>query len=293
MPTLQATPHGPRVTVDALDVSHVSWSDDTTGTSTDFRIWYNRGSSAQGFGPAWSLVPRTGDLYSSSTGLDSSGGAIHLTYSLTGVNGVRDRYYTWSSAPAINTPTATPTSTLTRTPRPTYTPGGPTACPIQFTDVDASNPFYAYIRCLACRGIVSGYSTSPPCASAPLLPARHQRHPRPDGQVRRQRRRLLPTPIPSTQQTFTDVPPSSPFWIYVERAALHGVISGYTSSPPCTTGVPCFLPGNNVTRGQTAKFVSQAAGYSDPIPSTQQTFTDVPPSSPFWVYRRAGVRCMG
>jgi hypothetical protein len=95
--------------------------------------------------------------------------------------------------------------------------------------------------------------------------------------------------IPSTQQTFTDVPPSSPFWVYIERAYLHGVISGYSTSPPCTTGVPCFLPGNNVTRGQTAKFVANAAGYTDAIPSTQQTFTDVPPSSAFWLYSERAV----
>ena len=43
--------------------------------------------------------------------------------------------------------------------------------------------------------------------------------------------RLQPTPIPSTQQTFTDVPYGSPFWLYVERAALHGVISGYIDQP--------------------------------------------------------------
>ena len=65
-------------------------------------------------------------------------------------------------------------------------------------------------------------------------------------------------PIPSTQQTFTDVPYGSPFWLYVERAAAHGVIAGYTSSPPCTTGVPCFMAGNNVTRGQTSKFIANA-----------------------------------
>src|SRR5205814_10220744 len=66
--------------------------------------------------------------------------------------------------------------------------------------------------------------------------------------------------------------------------ALHGTISGSTTSPPCTTGVPCFLPGNNITRGQLVKITDQAAGYSDPIPSTRQTFTDVPYGSPFWLY---------
>ena len=66
--------------------------------------------------------------------------------------------------------------------------------------------------------------------------------------------------IPTTQQTFRDVPVSNPFWLYVERAYTHGVISGYTTSPPCTTGTPCFLATTNVTRGQTAKFVAQAGG---------------------------------
>jgi hypothetical protein len=42
-------------------------------------------------------------------------------------------------------------------------PGGgpaptPTACSIQFSDVPEGSTFYAYIRCLACRGVVSGYA---------------------------------------------------------------------------------------------------------------------------------------
>ncbi|HUS16296.1 MAG TPA: S-layer homology domain-containing protein [Chloroflexia bacterium] len=189
-------------------------------------------------------------------------------------------------ASATRTRTALASATRTRTPgsSPTATPGGPTPCPAQYTDVDASSPFYAYVRCLACRGIVSGYTTSPPCTTGTpcFQPAANV--------TRGQMAKFVSNAagygdaIPSTQQTFTDVPYGSPFWIYVERAVAHGVISGYTSTPPCTTGVPCFLPGANVTRGQTAKFVSNAALYSDPIPSTQQTFTDVPISSPFWLY---------
>jgi hypothetical protein len=90
--------------------------------------------------------------------------------------------------------------------------------------------------------------------------------------------------IPQSQQTFADVRPNSPFWVYIERAYLHGVISGYNTSPPCTAGTPCFVPGNRVTRGQTAKFVAIATGYQDPIPPSQQSFTDVIPNSTFWVY---------
>src|SRR5207302_887331 len=52
----------------------------------------------------------------------------------------------------------------------------------------------------------------------------------------------------------------------------------------CPSGIPCFLPGNLVTRGQIAKMVSGSAGYSDNIPPSQQTFADTPPSSPFWLW---------
>ncbi|HUP27069.1 MAG TPA: PQQ-binding-like beta-propeller repeat protein, partial [Chloroflexia bacterium] len=65
---------------------------------------------------------------------------------------------TGTAGPTQTTPpssTTAPTSTLvaTSTSVPTAT-----SCPIQFSDVDPTNTFYASIRCLACRGIVSGYS---------------------------------------------------------------------------------------------------------------------------------------
>ena len=101
-----------------------------------------------------------------------------------------------ASATATHTPTATPpgplpSSTPTATPTPT---ASPTVCLLQFADVPATNPFYDYIRCLACRGIVGGY----PCGSP---------------------------------------------------------------------GEPCpglyFRPDTNVTRGQVAKIVAEAAGFTD------------------------------
>jgi hypothetical protein len=160
-----------------------------------------------------------------------------------------------------------------------------TPCAVSFADVAPSDPFYPYIRCLACRGVLSGYSTSPPCVpgSAPCFQGGA-------GITRGQVAKIIANtagftdPIPSSQQTFEDVPPSSPFWLYVERASLHGVISGYTTSPPCPGSMPCFLPGNPVTRGQMAKIDTQAVGYSETPPSTQQTFADVPYGSPFWLY---------
>jgi hypothetical protein len=55
--------------------------------------------------------------------------------------------------------------------------------------------------------------------------------------------------------------------------ALHGAISGYQDGT--------FRPSNNVTRGQLAKIDAEVRGYNDVIPSTQQTFSDVPPNYTF------------
>ena len=90
----------------------------------------------------------------------------------------------------------------------------PTVCPIQFSDVSQADPFYVYIRCLACRGVLEGYCDS-----------------RSRGGTTLSRGTLAQwianaagytDVIPSTQQTFTDVPLGSPFWLYVERAACTG-----------------------------------------------------------------------
>ena len=43
-------------------------------------------------------------------------------------------------------------------------------------------------------------------------------------------------------------------------------------------------PAANVICGQIAKIAANAAGYADPVPSTRQTFEDVPLRSPFWLF---------
>jgi hypothetical protein len=181
----------------------------------------------------------------------------------------------------MHTPTRTPTGTITaqstptRTPRtiasPTPTAGRPsatpTSCPIMFTDVPPAHPFFGFIRCLACHGIVGGYSDGTF---------------RPGNNVTRgQMAKFVANAagyndlIPPTRQTFRDVPHSDPFWLYIERTYAHGVISGYTDNT--------FQPANNVTRGQAAKFVANAAHFADDV-TGRQTFSDVPASDPFWLY---------
>lgn len=55
---------------------------------------------------------------------------------------------------------------------------------------------------------------------------------------------------------------------------MHGIIGGYPDGT--------FLPGNNATRGQIAKIVSNAAGYNDTV--TTHTFMDVPQGSTFYLF---------
>ncbi|HUS15758.1 MAG TPA: proprotein convertase P-domain-containing protein, partial [Chloroflexia bacterium] len=66
---------------------------------------------------------------------------------------------TRTTVPATAQPTATRT-TVPATAQPTATNTAVVAtvtpCPIQFTDVAPTDPFYPFIRCLVCRGLISG-----------------------------------------------------------------------------------------------------------------------------------------
>jgi len=84
------------------------------------------------------------------------------------------------------------------------------------------------------------------------------------------------------EQIYTDVPPGSPYYDFINRLTNRGIMSGY----PCPTrpnGGGCdpdnpaiFLPNANATRGQLAKIVSNAAGFNEPV--SGQFYADVPPA---------------
>jgi hypothetical protein len=146
--------------------------------------------------------------------------------------------------------------------------------------VDPTNPFYAFVRCLACRQIVSGYADGTFRPGADI--------------TRGQLSKILAgaagltNTIPSTRQTFSDMPNSNVFWLFIERLAATGAISGYSCGEP---GEPCdplnrpyFRWTANATRGQISKITGVAAGYNGPVSITQQTFSDVPSTNPFWLW---------
>jgi len=90
---------------------------------------------------------------------------------------------------------------------------------------------------------------------------------------------------PHTNQTFQDVAVGDTFYIYIERMASRGYVSGYPCGgefEPCISpnNRPYFRPNNPGTRGQISKIISNGAGFVEPV--SGQTFEDVPPGSTFY-----------
>ena len=72
-------------------------------------------------------------------------------------------------------------------------------------------------------------------------------------------------------------------------AASTAGASSAAIAPPgdCPTGVPCFHPYDNITRGQVAKIGRQRGGLHRRRSPRASTFTDVPPSHPFYALHPA------
>lgn len=211
------------------------------------------------------------DIWTAGYYLSSSG-----SHSRTLIEHYADLCITPSPTYAI-TPTQFPSAIATATVQagsPT-----PTTCALTFTDVPVDSTFYPYIRCLVCRGFISGYSDGSF---------------RPDGAVTRgQLCKIVSNtagfndPIPPGQQTYEDVSPDHTFYTFVERLSARGIISGYPCGSPdedCNPpeNRPYFRPSANASRGQISKIISNAAGFSDT--STEQMFEDVPTSNTFYVW---------
>ena len=187
--------------------------------------------------------------------------------------------------PTPGTPVASPTVPV----GPTSTPVAPTAtpaeCAINFSDVHPTDYFYTPVRYLVCNGVISGY------ADNTFRPYNNT--------TRSQMVKIVVlgygipiTTPPGGGNTFTDVPPTFPFFSVIETAAANNVVSGYACGSP---GEPCdsqnrpyFRPYNNVTRGQLSKIDAIAAGW-DLLNPPDATFEDVAPASPFYTFVETAV----
>jgi hypothetical protein len=161
---------------------------------------------------------------------------------------------------------------------------------IAFTDVPSTQTFYPSVQCLACRGIESGYA-----CGGPFEPCDSNSNPyfRPNTPITRdQIARMVAASAgfnePAGSQRFQDVPPTSPYYDYINRMSARGLIGGYpcgtTLAEPCVApnNRPYFRPSANATRGQIAKIVSNGAGFNEP--HSTQTYQDVPTSQTFYIW---------
>ncbi|HEX9987619.1 MAG TPA: S-layer homology domain-containing protein [Chloroflexia bacterium] len=183
-----------------------------------------------------------------------------------------------TSTPAVATATAS-AATATAIP--------PTACSMQFSDVPEGSTFYPYVRCLVCRGIVSGYS------DGTFRPNNNVTR----GQIAKMVSNAAGFADDPGGQIYDDVPPGSTFYAPVNRLSHRGIVSGYPCPDPGETCMPTnasfFRPEANATRGQLSKIVSNSAGFNEGINS--RTFEDVTSGSPFyvWIERLATRSIMG
>jgi hypothetical protein len=140
------------------------------------------------------------------------------------------------------------------------------------------NVFYPFVRCLACRDIVTGYSDGTFRPNTLIT----------RGQVAKIVALAAGFSDPSVPQIYEDVPPDDTFYDFVQMLSANGVIGGYdcgqVPQEPCVLpgNRPYFRPGFNATRGQLSKIVSEAAGINGSV--SGQTFEDVPETHPFYIW---------
>ncbi len=110
-----------------------------------------------------------------------------------------------------------------------------------FTDVPPSGWHYAYIETAFAHGIIGGYSDGTFRPDNPVT----------RGQLSKIIVGARQWPLLNPEQGhFSDVPPGSAFYTYVETAFGHAIISGYADGT--------FRPGNPATRGQLSKMLYSA-----------------------------------
>jgi subtilisin family serine protease len=140
-----------------------------------------------------------------------------------------------------------------------------------YQDVEPGDPFYVWINRLTSHDVMNGY----PCGG-PGEPCVDGNRPyfRPASYATRGQLSKIVANAAAfhefhNNQVFQDVPGTHPFYMYIARLASRLLVSGYPcgginpdtgEKEPCEVGnKPYFRPASNVTRGQTAKIVANAA----------------------------------
>ncbi len=162
--------------------------------------------------------------------------------------------YNVSPGPFNGPPPPPPAPTSTPVPA----PPPPSACGMSFSDVPGSYWAYSYIDSLYCRSVIGGYG------DGTFRPANNT--------TRGQFTKMLALSFgwnlyDPAFPTFSDVPPGSIYYRYIETAYLREIISGYQDGT--------FRPNEPISRAQTAKMIVSAEGWQ-PIYPAFPPFSDVP-----------------
>jgi hypothetical protein len=215
-------------------------------------------------GSQWNLAPslnigtHTNSLYGVATVSDEDVWAVG-DYDNNNDGQHRTLVERYVSPCITTTPTAIPTTTRTST-------ATPTSCPMNFSDVQATDYFYVAVRYLYCTGVISGYADS---TFRPYI-----------NTTRGQLCKIVVLAEGWTVDCpinghFSDVLPSNPFYCFIETAYASNIISGYSDGT--------FRPYNNVTRAQLCKIIVLAEGLGI-YPPPRPTFRDVPIDHPFYPF---------
>jgi len=134
-----------------------------------------------------------------------------------------------------------------------------------FSDVPASYPFFSYIQKLYELGITSGCQAAPPMFCPDDGVTRGQTA----AFIIRSRYASIPFSVPSTPY-FTDVPPSYPFFNYIQKMAELGITSGCTPTTYC--------PEDELLRDQMSVFIVRGL-LNQLLPASTPIVTSVSPNS--------------
>jgi hypothetical protein len=162
-----------------------------------------------------------------------------------------------------------------------------TVCNITFSDVPPGSPFYPYVTCLACRGVISGYPDGTFRPGADVTRAEISK-------IVSNSAGFNDDPGP---QLYQDVPPTDTFYPWINRLSNGGIMEGYpcgghgpqANAEPCQPpeNLPYFRPYDSATRGQITKVVVSTAvqvlGWTLLNPDSN-TFEDVQVGSPFFQF---------
>jgi hypothetical protein len=147
-----------------------------------------------------------------------------------------------------------------------------------FSDVAQNNQFFTFIGKISARGVTLGCGLDGQGGRL-FCPTDSVTREQMAAFIMRSLGEFNP-PTPPTQR-FADVPPSNPFYAFIDRLAELGITLGCGTNGQ---GQPIYCPAAFVTREQMAAFLMRARGeFNPPIPP-QQRFADVPPSNPFYAF---------